>query len=307
MRIAIFGAGGVGGYFGARLAASGEDVTFIARGPHLAAIRERGLQVRSLKGDVTIHPAEATDDPVAIGPVDLVIIAVKLYDTDAVAAALPALVGPSTAVVSFQNGVTATDTLAEVAGAERVFGGSSYIMATIAEPGVIAHLGSNARLVFGELDGRASDRTERLLSACRTAGIDADVSSDIRAELWTKVTMLTALSGATSVTRLPIGPLREDPRTRALLRAALNEAIAVADAAGVVLPLDLADRQMAYFDGLDARTGSSMLYDLAHGKRLELPWLAGALVRLGRESDTPTPTHAFIEAALTLHAGGSTA
>lgn len=304
MKIAIFGTGGVGGYYGARLAAAGEDVHFIARGAHLNAIRTNGLRVNSANGGVHVQPAQATDDPADIGPVDLVMVAVKLYDTEAAAAACRALLGPETAVVSFQNGVTAADTLAGAVGAERVFGGLTYILATIEQPGIIAHVGEMARIRFGESDGTRTTRVQRFEKACLGAGIDAAISDDITVDLWTKFAFLAPVSGVTSLVRLPMGPVRADPDTRALLRSAMDEAVAVAHARGVRLPGDLAERHMAMVDGLPATMGSSMLHDLTHGKRLELPWLSGTVARMGREAGVPTPTHDTIVTALKLHAGG---
>ena len=304
MKIAIFGTGGVGGYYGARLAAAGEEVHFIARGAHLEAIRESGLRVESANGNIHVQPAHATDDPAGIGPVDLVMIAVKLYDTDAAAAACHALLGLDTAVVSLQNGVTAMDTLAAAIGAERVFGGLTYIMATISRPGAIEHLGDMAKIRFGELDGTGSARVKRWERACVAAGIDAAVTDDIIGELWTKFTFLAPVSGVTSLVRLPLGPIRADADTRTLLRAAMDEAVAVARARGIRLPDDLADRHMNMVDGLPATMGSSMLHDLTHQKRLELSWLSGTVARMGRETGVPTPTHDTITAALKLHADG---
>ncbi len=304
MKIAIFGAGGVGGYYGARLAAAGEDVHFIARGAHLDAIRTHGLRVGGVNGDVRVQPAQATGDPAEIGPVDLVMVAVKLYDTEAVAAACPALLGPETAVVSFQNGVTAADTLAAALGAERVFGGLTYILATIEQPGVIAHVGEMAKIRFGELDGTRTARVEELEAACLGADIDAAVSDDITIDLWIKFAFLAPASGVTSLVRLPLGPIRADPDTRAMLSAAMEETVAVAHARGIQLPGDLAERHMAMVDGLPGTMGSSMLHDLTHGKRLELSWLSGTVARMGREAGVPTPTHDTIVTALKLHAGG---
>jgi len=304
MKIAIFGTGGVGGYYGARLAAAGQDVHFIARGAHLDAIRTHGLRVTSANGDVHVHPAQATDDPGAVGPVDLVVIAVKLYDTEAAAAACPDLLGPETAVVSFQNGVTAADTLAAAVGAERVFGGLTYILATIARPGVVEHLGEMAKIRFGELDGTRTVRVERLEAACLAAGIDTAISDDIVVDLWTKFAFLAPMSGVTSLLRLPVGPIRSDPDTRALLSAAIEEAVAVALAKGVQLSNDLVEQHMALVDGLPATMGSSMFHDLTHEKRLELPWLSGTVARMGCEAGVPTPTHDTIVTALKLHAGG---
>ncbi len=305
MRIGIVGTGGVGGYFGARLAAAGESVAFLARGSHLTAMRRDGLKVKSARGDVTIHPVEATDKPEAIGPVDFAIVAVKLYDSAAAAEACQKLLGPSTAVVSFQNGVTAADTLAEAVGRERVFGGTAQILATIAEPGVIAHTGTMARLQVGEFAGGSSPRVKALADALRRAGVDVEESPDISAAIWTKFAFLAPLSGITSLARATAGPIRQDPGARALFEKAAAEVVALARARKVALPPDAVARTMAFLDGLPAEMGSSMLYDLRHGKRLELPFLSGAVARLGREAGVPTPTHDFIVAALGLYAGGA--
>lgn len=302
MRIAVFGAGGVGGYYGARLASAGVEVHFIARGAHLEAIRISGLSVKSANGDLHIHPAGVTDDPAAIGPVDLVLVAVKLYDT--IPEDIRPLVGPETAVVSFQNGVMAAESLAAVLGPERVIGGMTQIISVIAAPGVIAHGGTMARLVFGELDGRRTPRVEAFHAACAGAGIDAEISADIQADIWSKFVFLAPFSGVTALMRLPIGPIRADAGTRALYRRATEEAFAVARAKGIRLPDDQVDRHMELVDGLPEDLGSSMLHDLTQGRRLELPWLSGTVVSLGRELGQPTPTHGFIEAALKLHADG---
>ncbi|MCW5698692.1 MAG: 2-dehydropantoate 2-reductase [Rhodospirillales bacterium] len=304
MKIAIFGSGGVGGYFGAHLAAA-EDVSFLARGAHLEAMREEGLRVRSANGDVHLQLVQATDDPGAIGPVDVVVVAVKLYDTEAAAAVLLPLVGPETAVVSLQNGVTAAETFGRAVGPEHVFGGVTYISAVIAAPGVIAHTGTLARLVVGELDNRRTARVEAFIAACQRVGLDAAVSDDISVEIWSKFTFLSAMSGVTSLLRLPLGPIREDTETRALFISAFDEAVAVARAKGIALPDDMVARHMARIDELPPGMGSSMLYDLSHGKRLELPWLSGTVVDLGRTLGVATPTHAFITTALKLHTEGA--
>lgn len=314
MRIAIVGTGGVGGYFGARLAAAGESVAFLARGAHLEAIRHDGLKIESALGDVLVHPAEATDKPEAIGPVDVAIVAVKLYDAVAAAESCKAMLGPSTAVVSFQNGVTAADTLAQAVGRERVFGGTAQILATIARPGVIAHTGTMARLQVGEFAGGAgranekpgsSPRVKALADALRRAGVNIEESPDISAAIWGKFAFLAPFSGLTALTRGPIGPLRSDAGARALFRRAVEEVVAVARARGVALAQDSVEKVLAFADGLPAEMGSSMLYDLRHGKRLELPFLSGAVARLGREAGVATPTHEFIVAALGLYAGGT--
>lgn len=307
MKIAIIGAGGVGGYFGAHLAAAGSDVTFIARGAHLAAMREHGLKIESPVHPLLLKPAQVTDDPAPVGPVDLVMIAVKLWSTeDAVKTAKP-LVGPDTAVVSFQNGVDAVDVISKNLGKSHVMGGVAHIAAVIDRPGVIRHNGAMAKLTFGELDGTASPRAEALLAACKAAGIEAYLSDDIQRLIWEKFVFLAGLSGMTSLTRSPIGAIREDTLTRDMLRGVMGEVVAVARAKNVNLPADIVDRQMAFADGLPPDMISSMLGDLQRGNRLELDWLAGAVVRLGLDHAVPTPLNRAIYAALKLHAAGSAA
>jgi len=306
MKIAVLGTGGVGGYFGARLAAAGEDVHFVARGAHLDAMVNAGLLVNSALGDVHLRPVQATDDPAAIGPVDLIVVAVKLYDTEAVLPTCRALLGPDTSIVSFQNGVGAARDLAAVGGAERVYGGVTYILSTIGTPGVIDHVGTIARLIIGELDGQPSARTDAFRAACEGAGIDIVVTSSINGEIWSKFTFLAALSGVTTLLRMPVGRIRADDDTRAFFRAAVDEAVAVARACCIALPGDAVDRHMATFDGLDPEFTSSMLYDLDHGNRLELAWLSGTIIDHGRREGVPTPVHKAIYAALKLHADGAT-
>jgi 2-dehydropantoate 2-reductase len=304
VRIAIMGAGGVGGYLGGRLAAAGQDVTFIARGAHLAAIREHGLALRSALGDLVIRPAQASDDPAAIGPVDLVIFAVKLYDTEAAAQATRPLLGPDTGVVTFQNGVDSTAVLARVLGPDHVLGGVAQIAAVIAEPGIIQHTGTMATFAFGELDGSRSERVGALVAALQSASVEHRISADIGRDIWDKMAFLATFAGLTALMRLPIGPIREDAETRAMLRDGLSEALAVARARGVALPDDFVERTLERCDRLPYEMKSSMLQDLERGRRLEVPWLSGALVRLSQELGVPTPTHAFITTALKLHAGG---
>ncbi len=298
MKIAVFGTGGVGGYFGARLAAAGEDVHFIARGRPLDAIRSAGLKIRSPLGDVVIDPAQATDDAAAVGAADVVIVAVKLYDTEAAAEACKPLVGPESWVVSFQNGVTAADVLVPAFGRARVVGGSSSIAAQIESPGVIAQTGTLATIAFGEWDGRPTPRTEALYEACGKAGIDATLADDITGVIWSKFVFLAAFSGITSMLRLPAGPIRDDPGHRAMFRRALEETFAIAAAKGVALADDLVDQRMTFLDGLAPEMYASMYHDLMAGKRLELPWLSGAVVDLGRALGVDTPVHGEFLAAL---------
>lgn len=297
MRIAIMGSGGVGGYFGGRLAASGQDVWFVARGAHLSALRTRGLKIESPKGNLALSPAQATDTPAEIGPVDVVLLCVKMYDVEAAAAAIAPLIGPATVVVTLQNGVEAVDLVARHVGREHVAGGVAYVAAVITEPGTIKHTALD-RLIFGELDGRRSERLAALHGACLAAGFDATSSERIEVDLWSKFSRLSVFSGMTAVTRSPIGVLRDDPELLAMLTAACEETIAVGRARHVPLPAVVMDEIMTMVRSLPPVSKSSMLEDLERGKRLELPWLSGAVVRLGEESGVPTPIHRFIATAL---------
>ncbi|MFQ5763908.1 MAG: ketopantoate reductase family protein, partial [Rhodospirillales bacterium] len=287
--------------------AAGEEVHVVARGRHLEAIVKDGLSVRSELGDVTVRPAGATDDPAAIGPCDVAIIAVKLYDIEDAARAAAPLVGPETMVVSLQNGVTAGDVLAGVHGAERVIGGSSSIAARIEAPGVIEHLGTMADVSVGEWDGAKSPRATALSKAFEKAGVDVTLADDITAVIWSKFVFLASFSGITCALRLPIGPIREDAETRALLRRAFDEVFAVARARDVALPDDLVDQRMDFADGLPAPMYASMYHDLAAGRGLELPWLSGTVVSMGRELGVPTPAHESFWLALKLYADGAPA
>lgn len=298
MRIAVMGTGGVGGYFGARLAAAGADVSFIARGAHLAAIRRDGLRVTSALGDVHVHPARATDRPADIGPVDMVMFTVKLWDTETAAEQVKPLLGPDTGVVSFQNGVDSAERIERILGPGRAIGGVSHIAAAIAAPGLIRHTGSLARLTVGEWDGSDSRRVAGFVAAAKAAGIDVVQSADIGRAIWEKFVFLAPFSGVTSLLRQPIGAVRADEDGRWLYESAVEEVVAVARAKGVALPEDQVRRVLDFSDGLPAEMKSSMLGDLERGGRLELPWLSGAVVRLGRALGVATPTHRAILAAL---------
>lgn len=306
MRIAIVGAGGVGGYLAARLAAAGQDVALIARGAHLDALRAQGLTLKSALGDVSVRPRAVGEDPAAIGPVDLVVFTVKLYDTAMAAEAIRALVGHKTGVITFQNGVDGPSVLADVLGEEHVIGGTVQIAAVIESPGVIRHTGTMARFILGELDGRRSERVEAFADALRTAGLEHTVSDDVRRDIWQKMIFLSTFSGVTALIRLPIGPIRSDPDTLALMRSCFGEAIAIARAKDVGIGEDQVERALAFLRGLPDQMKSSMLEDLERGRRLELPWLSGAIVRMGRELGLETPAHGFIVTALKLHVDGRT-
>ena len=304
MRILILGTGGLGGYFGARLAASGADVTFVARGEHLKAMRANGLRIESALGNLLLKPVTASDDPTSAGVVDLVMIGVKLWDTESAVEALAPAVGPDTAVVSFQNGVDAIDVLTKKFGRQRVLGGIAHIAAVIEAPSVIRHNGKLQRLTFGELDGKSSARVEQLLAQCRKAGIDAVVSDGIQRAIWEKFVFIVGLSALTTLTRLPIGPIREEPLTRELLANVMREAAAVGRAKGVDLAADIVEKQLAFVDTLPADMIASMLGDLRRGNRLELPWLSGGVVRLGTTLGVVTPANRFVYTALKLHENG---
>lgn len=305
MKIAVFGTGGVGGYFGALLAAAGNDVTFIARGRHLEAIRRSGLVVKSANGDVTVKPAKATDDPAAIGAVDVVMLCVKLWDLDEAAAACKPLVAGGGYVIPFQNGVDAIQRVAAVLGADKVVGGVAYIAAVIGGPGVIQHTGTMARLAFGEADGRGSPRVDAFLAACKKAGIDADAPASIVVAQWRKFMLLASSSGWTALTRQPFGVIRADSEIRTGLRNAIAEVRAVGVARGVALPEASVDETIAVIDKMPAEMKTSMQQDLERGNRLELPWLSGAVSRLGKLAGVPTPTHDVIAAALKPYQDGA--
>jgi len=304
MRIAVMGTGGIGGYFGARLALAGNDVVFIARGAHLAAIREKGLRVASPLGDIHLARPEITMDPTEAGPVDLVLLGVKLWDTEAAARALKPLNDAGAAIVSFQNGVHKDDVLRRLLGNEMVMGGVCYIASTIEEPGLIRHSGRMAKMVFGEYDGRPSKRTEAFLDACRKAGIEAGISMEIRRTLWEKFVFLVGLSGTTTTIREPIGAILTNPYSRTLLLDAMKEVVQVGRAQGVGLDPDFADKQLVFCDGLPAAMTSSMHKDLEKGNRLEVQWLSGDVVERGKATGVPTPVNRAIADILALHAGG---
>jgi 2-dehydropantoate 2-reductase len=300
MRIAVIGAGGIGGYFGGRLARAGETVAFVARGEHLRAIQTRGLEVRSVAGDFAVK-APATDDPGRvpdlIGPVDLALFCVKTYDSELAATALRPLLGPATAVLTLQNGVANVETLGRLLGAERVLGGLVYGFAVIEAPGVVRHT-QGGRIVFGELDGRETERARQFLEAGRRAGFPVELAGDIRRALWEKYLIICALSGMTALTRRPAGEIRACAESRELFRQLLTELAAIAKAEGAGLAPDAVERALAAADGLAADSYSSLYHDLTRGRRLELDGLQGHAVRLGARHGIPTPALFAVYAAL---------
>ncbi len=299
------GSGGVGGFYGGRLAHAGYDVSFIARGSHLAAMRRHGLSIENQsQGTIHVPRVSATDDPAAIGVVDVVLIAVKLWDTESAARAAQALVGPHTAVLSLQNGVIKDDILRRTFGPAAVMGGVGYVATHISRPGVIHQVGTLQRCVIGEYDGQRSSRAEELLEALRRAGIQAELSDDIRRTLWEKYVFLVGLSGTTATIRATIGPIRENPRTRAFLFDLMRETVAVGRAHGVALPQDYADQRMAFADSVPFDMTSSLYHDLERGNPLEVEWLSGGVVQLGETAGVPTPANRAVWDVLALHADG---
>lgn len=298
------GTGGVGGFFGAKLALAGHDVTFIARGAHLEAIREDGLRVATDDGELHVAEAVATDDPGSIAPVEVVLFTTKLYDTETAARSLAPALGGEGFVVTVQNGITSADTLGALLGRERVLAGTTHVVSHLAGPGRVHHMGQLKRIIFGEADGNLSERGRRFEAALTESGIDAELCPEIDRVLWEKFVPLSVMSGLASVVRASIGVLLEDPETRALVESAIDEAVAVAHAMNVPLAADAGEVFKARLAGAPAATKPSMLVDLEAGRRLELPWFSATVARLGAELGVPTPTHAFIAAVLHPHVGG---
>ncbi len=307
MRIAVVGAGGVGGGYGAALAQAGADVTFIARGAHLAAMKKDGLRVESVRGNSHLQPTQATEHPAEVGPVDYVLFCVKLWDVESAGAAIKPMIGPDTAVITLQNGVDAHERLTPILGTRAVMPGVANISATIAEPGLIRQTGTVMRMVFGEPDGSGSPRAVAFAEMCRKAGIDGVLSEAILTELWIKFVLLAANAGVMALTRLPVGKLRDDADANAMFGAAYEESAAVGRALGVPLPADIVDRAFAFNRNAPPHLMASMAVDLLRGNRIELPWLSGKVVELGRKHNVPTPTHALMYAALKPYIMGTPA
>jgi 2-dehydropantoate 2-reductase len=300
----------VGGYFGAQYARAGHDVLFVARGAHLAALRERGLSVESTLGAARIHPVDASDDPAAMPAADVILFCTKLWDVEAAAQQLAASIAAGAVAVTVQNGVDSHRRLAQRFGAERVGAGVAHISATIRAPGVIEHVGAFARLRVGTVhgaqpDGHAAQRLRALVDAGRSAGVDIEVAGDIERTLWEKFVFLAAFSGVTSLARQPVGVVRSDADLRATLEASMRETQAVAAARGIVLDADFVAQQMAAIDRLPAQMRSSMLNDLLGRRRLEAPWLAGAVVRMADEAGLAAPVNRVLYAALKPYVDGA--
>jgi 2-dehydropantoate 2-reductase len=300
MRIAALGAGGIGGYYGARLAKAGHEVAFIARGAHLEALRRRGLTVRTADGDATI-PVTAVSDTSLVGGVDLVLFCVKSYDTDAAARALLPLLGRDTVVLTLQNGVDHVDAIASVVGADAVLAGAVYAALQLVEPGVIARTGGEGKVVLGETTGAVTERVQRIAGAFQQSDLPTQVSSDISRVLWEKFLFITGIGGVTALARSGIGRLVASREGRALLRSSCEEIAAVALAGGAPLPPDAVGRVLTQAEALPPPWRSSMARDLDEGRRLEVDALSGAVVRRGVADGVPTPIHRTIVACLSVH------
>jgi len=298
MRFAMFGAGGVGAVFGAQLLRGGQEVAFVARGPHLVAMREQGLKLVADGEETVLAPVEASDDPAALGPADVVFLCVKLWDTAEAARACAPLVGDGTVVISLQNGVDAEPLLARELGAGHVMGGVSQVSAVIDAPGVVRQTGAMSKLLLGELDGSRSARAERILEALTGAGVDAEIPVDINAAIWSKFAMLASFAAVTAATRCRAGAVRADADTRALFQGAMEEVAALAAAEGVALPEGVIDERMAFLDRLPPQMTASMHEDLERGNRLELDWLSGAVVRMAGRHGLAVPVHRTLYAVL---------
>ena len=306
MRIAAMAAGAVGAYFGARLQAAGHEVFYIARGAHREALEKNGLTIASVHGDLHLPKVNVVDDPGKVGPVDTVLFAVKLWDTEKAAEQAKPLLGPDTRVITLQNGVDSYERIAPIVGAERAIPGVTYVVTVIERPGVIKQTSQFQRIICGTHDGRADAPLAAFVAAAKAARLDIALSDNIARDRWHKFILLSATSGTTSVTRATMGQILADPDTRALFRKLLQEAFTVGRAKGVALDDGLVDGFMALAEhNMPADMKASMANDLDRGNRLELDWLAGEVCRLGRELKVPTPVNDTIYAALKLHRMGS--
>ena len=303
MKIAVMGAGGVGGYFGGRLAQAGHEVSFVARGKHLAAMQARGLALKSPLGDATIK-VKAAENPAELGAAEVVLFAVKLWDTESAAEAIRPLVAKGGVVIPFQNGVESIERIAKVLGPERVMGGAAYIAGRIGEPGVIVQTGQMARLRFGPVLAAQQNTAQAFLAACKEAKIDCELTDDIVKVLWEKFVLLVAVSATTTVTRTNLGVVRADPDLKWLLEACMRETWALGRKKGVQLAGDLVAQTLKFVEGLPAEMRASMAADLEAGGRLEAPWLSGAVARMSREAGLEAPANRTVFAALKPYVNG---
>jgi 2-dehydropantoate 2-reductase len=304
MRIGVMAAGAVGGYFGGRLAAAGHDVIFFARSRNLEALRRDGLKIESVKGDLHLPKVNATDDPKSVAPVDIVLFAVKLWDTENAAELIRPIVAADTRVITLQNGVDSVERLAPILGRDNAVGGIAYIATVISAPGVISHTSDFAQMRCGRVDGKPDAKLAAFADAAMKAGVDISLTDTIETDRWKKFVFLTTLSGMTSATREPLGKILADPDTRSMFQAVMQEVVAVGRAQGVALPLDFVEDRMKYAATTPFGFKASMAHDLDRGNRMELDWLAGRVVALGRELGVPTPMNTAIYAVLKPHRMG---
>jgi 2-dehydropantoate 2-reductase len=307
MRIGVMAAGAVGGYFGGRLAAAGHDVVFFARGANLAALRKDGLRIESVKGDVHLQKVTATDDPKSVPPVDILLFAVKLWDTEKAGEMIRSIVGPGTRVITLQNGVDSVERLQPILGRENVVGGMAYIASVMPSPGVISHTSDFAEMRCGRVDGKPDPKLTAFAEAAHKAKIDVTLTDTIDLDRWKKFVFLVGLSSMTGATREPLGKILADPDTRAMFLAVMQEVVAVGRAKGVPLRPEFAEDRMSFAATTPAGFKASLLHDLERGNRLELDWLGGRVVALGRELNVPTPMNTAAYAVLKLHRMGRAA
>ncbi len=298
MKILIMGTGGVGGYYGGLLAQQGHEVTFIARGAHLDAIRREGLKIKSVHGDFNIFPARATDDPAEAGLMELVLFCVKTYNTEDAAQAIRPTVGPHTMVMSLQNGIDAAERIGSVIGMEHVIGATTWLSSAVESPGVIRQVSQFRRIAFGELDGSLSSRMESISEAFKNTGITVEASENIWKVLWTKLVFITAVSSLGSLTRLSLGNYRSIPQTRSLLTQIMREVAAVAQAQHAELDADVAEKWLEFIDSSSPQIKPSMQLDIESGHRTELESIVGVVGRKGREAGVPTPAVDYVYASL---------
>jgi 2-dehydropantoate 2-reductase len=298
MRMAVMAAGAVGGYFGARMAAAGHEVAFIARGAHRDAIRRDGLRIESALGNLHLKDVNVTDDPAQVGPVDVVLFAVKLWDTETAGARTRPLVGPRTRVITLQNGVDSVERLAPILGEEATIGGATYVVTNIAQPGLIRHTGAIAKVRCGRLDAKPDAVLADYVNEMKAAGLDITLADHMLIDLWKKFVLLSGTSGITASTRVPLGVIRDDDDMRALLFRLMHETMAVARAAGVMLGDDFKAELERSVAGFSPAMKASMANDLDAGNRLELDWLAGKVVALGRKLGVATPAQEAVYAIL---------
>jgi len=306
MRIGVMAAGAVGGYFGGRLAAAGHDVVFFARGQNLAALRQNGLRIESVKGDLHVPKVTATDDAKSVAPVDIVLFAVKLWDTEKAGEMIRPIVTASTRVITLQNGVDSVERLQPILGVDSVVGGMAYIATVVSAPGVITHTSNFAEMRCGRVDGKPDQKLMALADAAKKANVDISLTATVDVDRWKKFVFLVGLSSMTGATREPLGKILADKDTRAMFFAVMQEVVAVGRAKGVALPENFAEERMKFADTTPPGFKASLLHDLERGNRLEVDWLAGRVVALGRELGVPTPMNAAAYAVLKLHRMGRT-